>query len=85
MGEIFFESFTKNVQPNHIQHQWSDGETFENKNGVAILEKFQKAGYSEDRIIKGSKSYFEHNNANVPELINKVGITVTYKMGWQKC
>ena len=45
---------------------------------VAIFfEKLQKAGYSEDRIIKGSKSYFEHDEANVPQLIKKLGIPVT--------
>ena len=28
--------------------------------------------------MKGSKAYFEHNDKNVPQLIKKVGITVTY-------
>ena len=39
---------------------------------------------SEDEINKAITAYFNKDTTNIPEAIIKIGLVVSYDMGWQK-
>ena len=50
----------------------------------ATIEEILAEKYSEEEIKKATQAFFAGDDPNIPDLIKKVGIAVSYDMGWQK-
>ena len=51
---------------------------------VTIREKLLKSKYKNDEIDKAIAAFFAGDDDNIPALIEKLALTVSYDMGWQK-
>ena len=49
-----------------------------------IREKLNDEKYTNEEIKTATKAYFDKDEENIPDIIKKVGLAVSYDMGWQK-
>ena len=49
-----------------------------------IREKLNDEKYTHEQIKKATKAFFDNDEQNIPDIIKKVGLAVSYDMGWQK-
>ena len=58
--------------------------SLKNEIRATIKYELEKAKYSTEEIDKAINAFFSNDHENIPELIRKVGLTISYDMGWQK-
>ena len=51
---------------------------------IATIDEKLASTMSKDEIKKATKAWFDKDNENIPDEIKKLGIAVSYDMGWQK-
>ena len=69
----------------HIfRRKWRDTKSLEEEIRVTIREKLSKSKYKNDEIDKAITVFFAGVDGNIPALIKKVALIVSYDMGWQK-
>ena len=51
---------------------------------ATIEEKLKCEKYTNEAIKKTTNTFFEKDDKNTPDIIRKVGLAVSYDMGWQK-
>ena len=49
-----------------------------------IIQEILEEKYRQEEIKKATQAFFAGDDPNIPDLIKKVGIAVSYDMGWQK-
>ena len=51
---------------------------------ATMREKLDGKKYDDDKINKAVKALFAKDDTNIPDEVKKIGIAVSYDMGWQK-